>query len=603
LVLTGLTQSYSQNSHDAILDNLNASNFRIADSLIDVMPSSKKKSILAWQLNFLVNGKADLTSPKISEDSDPLTILYILQKGDIALKAENDNQVAFEAYRNAFIKAQKTKDVSLIKFSLYKINKLLYPNPELSNLLNDYVKEFASYRANANDSAYYDYYYYVIKSLKEQKEQIAFHKTTLKQVAEADIPYIKGKTNQMIGIQFDHYLKNKDSAIHYYKIALENFEKVTGINGKFGLFGAYNNLGVSFGESGNFQKAISYFNKAKQHIDDDLHKKSYLYLAISQAYNQAKNKDSAYYYLEAHRKSVEELKDHESAVALEAIETKYQTAEKEKQILVEQGKKERNSNIAIGLGSGLIAVIIIGFLAYKNTKKKKDIAEKQREIEINKTEKILKEQEINTIDAMISGQEKERQRLASDLHDSVGATLAAARLQFEHLHKNRDKGAQTNELFDKTSKLLEDAYTEVRTMSHIKNSGVIAKQGLLPAVQKLARNASVTSALNIEVQDFGLNERLENTLEISVFRILQELVTNIIKHAEASEASIAITQHEESLSIIVEDNGKGFTPLQIQKKEGMGLNSIERRIEHIEGTMEIDSTPGKGTSILIDIPL
>jgi len=485
LVLTGLTQSYSQNSHDAILDNLNASNFRIADSLIDVMPSSKKKSILAWQLNFLVNGKADLTSPKISEDSDPLTILYILQKGDIALKAENDNQVAFEAYRNAFIKAQKTKDVSLIKFSLYKINKLLYPNPELSNLLNDYVKEFASYRANANDSAYYDYYYYVIKSLKEQKEQIAFHKTTLKQVAEADIPYIKGKTNQMIGIQFDHYLKNKDSAIHYYKIALENFEKVTGINGKFGLFGAYNNLGVSFGESGNFQKAISYFNKAKQHIDDDLHKKSYLYLAISQAYNQAKNKDSAYYYLEAHRKSVEELKDHESAVALEAIETKYQTAEKEKQILVEQGKKERNSNIAIGLGSGLIAVIIIGFLAYKNTKKKKDIAEKQREIEINKTEKILKEQEINTIDAMISGQEKERQRLASDLHDSVGATLAAARLQFEHLHKNRDKGAQTNELFDKTSKLLEDAYTEVRTMSHIKNSGVIAKQGLLPAVQKL----------------------------------------------------------------------------------------------------------------------
>jgi len=132
---------------------------------------------------------------------------------------------------------------------------------------------------------------------------------------------------------------------------------------------------------------------------------------------------------------------------------------------------------------------------------------------------------------------------------------------------------------------------------------VIAKQGLLPAVQKLARNASVTSALNIEVQDFGLNERLENTLEISVFRILQELVTNIIKHAEASEASIAITQHEESLSIIVEDNGKGFTPLQIQKKEGMGLNSIERRIEHIEGTMEIDSTPGKGTSILIDIPL
>ena len=158
-------------------------------------------------------------------------------------------------------------------------------------------------------------------------------------------------------------------------------------------------------------------------------------------------------------------------------------------------------------------------------------------------------------------------------------------------------------MFQKTGSLLDEAYNEVRSMAHVKHSGVIAKEGLLPAVEKLARNASLQQSLQVEVQDFGLTERLEPSLEISIFRMIQELVTNIIKHANASEATIAITQHENSLNIIVEDNGKGFNATKFQQKEGMGLSSIERRVEFLEGTLEIDATPGKGTTILIDIPL
>ncbi len=224
-------------------------------------------------------------------------------------------------------------------------------------------------------------------------------------------------------------------------------------------------------------------------------------------------------------------------------------------------------------------------------------------MEVQKKEKILKDLELTTIDAMISGQEKERQRLASDLHDSVGATLAAAKLQFHHLSKNRKKGQQTEELFSKTGKLLDDAYTQIRSMAHVKNSGVLAKNGLLPAIQKLAKNASGINGLQIEVEDYGLEERLENSLEISVFRILQELVTNIIKHSDATQASIAINQYKDSLNIIVEDNGKGFEARILPQRDGMGLGSIEKRVEHMEGTMEVDSTLGKGTTILIDIPL
>ena len=205
---------------------------------------------------------------------------------------------------------------------------------------------------------------------------------------------------------------------------------------------------------------------------------------------------------------------------------------------------------------------------------------------------------------MIEGQEKERQRLASDLHDSVGATLSAAKLQFDHLSKNKDKLDELDALFSKTEKLLEDAYTEVRSMAHIKNSGVLAKNGLLPAIQKLAKNASGTNKLHIDVQEFGLDDRLENSLEITVFRIIQELVTNIIKHANAKEATISVTHHEDSLNIMVEDDGIGFNRLKLSKTdEGMGLDSIERRVEHLEGSMEVDSSEGNGTTIVIDIPI
>ncbi|WP_272973980.1 sensor histidine kinase, partial [Croceibacter atlanticus] len=109
-------------------------------------------------------------------------------------------------------------------------------------------------------------------------------------------------------------------------------------------------------------------------------------------------------------------------------------------------------------------------------------------------------------------------------------------------------------------------------------------------------------SLQVEVNHYGLEDRLDNNLEISIFRIIQELVTNIIKHANASEASITLTQHDDDLNIIVEDNGKGFN-LSAIDKQGLGLSSIEKRVNFLHGDINIDSTVGKGTTIIIDIPL
>lgn len=281
------------------------------------------------------------------------------------------------------------------------------------------------------------------------------------------------------------------------------------------------------------------------------------------------------------------------------LQIKYRTAEKEKQILLEQQRAITNRNwlilacVALFLGGG------IAVLLQKNTSKKRQLAEKEALLKQQRVDNLLKEQELVSIDAMIAGQEKERQKVANELHDDLGSLMATVKLHFNTIPVDKKDPSLRN-----AQKLLDEAYQKIRGMAHAKNSGVMAKEGLLPAVKKMARIITESNALAVTVEDYGLADRMENSLELTIFRILQELVANIIKHANATKASIQFTQHEDRLNIIVEDNGKGFDIAAVKRYQyGMGLGSIEKRIEHLEGVFTVDSVLGKGTSILIDIPV
>jgi len=118
----------------------------------------------------------------------------------------------------------------------------------------------------------------------------------------------------------------------------------------------------------------------------------------------------------------------------------------------------------------------------------------------------------------------------------------------------------------------------------------------------MAEKISIANKINIEVVHFGLDKRLDNTTEIDVFRIIQELTTNIIKHAEATEATINLSLYDNNLNVIIEDNGVGFEPERISANTGMGIESIKKRIKHRNGTFEIDSSINKGTSIIMNFP-
>ncbi|WP_109437219.1 sensor histidine kinase [Aquimarina sp. AU119] len=580
--------------------------------------NSKEKEILVWHIDARKNGIKD--SIFLNENNETISsynIMNLLRKGDIHNQSfiKNDSLI-LQSYRKALDLSIQKKDTLLTRLTFRKLLKFTFGNRKLFELLDEYLDIYNNYLKTPTDSAYYDYYKYTNISYRTNKPYIKVYKKALKSIEKKKNYLLQGTLYQILGIQQSHFNKKNDSAIYYFNKATEKYNKVSDldIEKEEKLFGIYNNLGVAYNYSNQPKIALQYFKKANKYKipKNSFLKKSYLYLAIAETHKNLKNFDSAYHYINKEKEALKQFNEYEIALKLNEIETKYQTVEKEKRIvqllnvnLKTEASRIRNRNFLIGSISILIVGFIIALLIYKNTRRKQRIAEQERQIEIQKTEKLLKDQELTAIDAMISGQEKERQRLANELHDNLGSTLATVKLHFQHLTKNRNNSKIENleELYAKTDHLLEEAYQKVRTIAHEKNSGVMANQGLLPAIKKFAKKASNGDALQIVVQDYGLEERLDNALEISIFRMIQELITNIIKHANATEVHISLTNHDSLLNIIIEDNGKGFDTKVISQKDGMGLRTIEKRIEHLEGTFEIDSTIGKGTNIIINIPI
>ncbi|WP_036150751.1 sensor histidine kinase [Maribacter forsetii] len=347
--------------------------------------------------------------------------------------------------------------------------------------------------------------------------------------------------------------------------------------------------------------AIQYIDSASiyKNQTDSVRSNYYLNYYYSSAYAMLGNYKLGY---NKFRKadSLKTFIDYErNAKEISALNVKYQTAEKEKQILEEKQKAQITRNWLIAATIALIFGAGIAILFQKNTTKKRKLAEQETLLKQERVDNLLKEQELVSIDAMIEGQEKERQRVANELHDDLGSLMATIKLHFSNV-----KGKDKDPALKQAQSLLEEAYQKVRGIAHSKNSGVMSSQGLLPAVKKMAQVISETNALEVSVEDFGMGERMENSLELSLFRTIQELVANTIKHAEATKLNIQISQYDDNLNIIIEDNGKGFDRTKLDKsKTGMGLTNIEKRIEHLEGNFTIDSVLGKGTSIIIDIPV
>ena len=220
----------------------------------------------------------------------------------------------------------------------------------------------------------------------------------------------------------------------------------------------------------------------------------------------------------------------------------------------------------------------------------------------NISEKLLIEKNLvqqQRTQAVLEAEERERIRIARDLHDGIGQTLAAARMTLGNfMSQKRIESPEIHSSLD----LLEDSIKEIREISHNMMPSSLTKFGLSSALKQFTNKVNAAGKLEIELQIVGFKERFDEKIELMLYRIIQEIISNIIRHAEAKRVNIELVRHDDELILIIEDDGRGFDTANTEN-HGIGLKNIATRVEYLNGNVNFDSSIGRGTSVVIEIPL
>lgn len=283
----------------------------------------------------------------------------------------------------------------------------------------------------------------------------------------------------------------------------------------------------------------------------------------------------------------------ETSKQIEELAARYEAAEKEKQIQQQQFEIAKRNYWIAGISGLLLLSGLLGYSYYRRSKLKQQ-ARLQQE--------ILKQQELAT-KAVIEAEEKERKRIAGDLHDGVGQMMSAARMNLSAIQSGLPfTTAEQKNSFEKVVRLIDESCREVRTVSHNMMPNVLTKTGLASAVKEFLDKID-KRIIKINFFSDGLDEKIDSNVETVLYRVIQECVNNTLKHAQATMLDISLVKDAEGISATIEDNGKGFDTSDATKFNGIGLKNIQSRIIYLKGTVEWDSIIGKGTVVTINIPV
>jgi signal transduction histidine kinase len=394
--------------------------------------------------------------------------------------------------------------------------------------------------------------------------------------------------------------KQYDKAASYYLKALKNREE---LNDKFGIGLSNMNLGELYKATNDFDKSILYLNKA---IETFLGVGSFInikqsYGLLAKAYEGKQDYRSAIKYFQLYAQYKDSVYTKANADKLAEMQTRFQTEKKDLEIAkqldeirITKAEVERKSIITYMLIISIILVLVFSYLLYNRYKLKQKAL---------MSAEMLHQQELRAR-SVIDAEEKERLRIARDLHDGVGQTLSAAKLNLSSLQSKLNlTEIETQSALKNAIDLVDDSVKEVRAVSHSMMPNALLKSGLVAAVREFIQKLSTIEHLKIDLEITGLNERLEQSTETVLFRVMQEIVSNIIRHAQANQITIQIIKHETELTIMIEDNGIGFDAGKMNEFNGIGLKNIVSRVEFLKGKVEFDSAAGKGTTVTIELPV
>ncbi len=409
------------------------------------------------------------------------------------------------------------------------------------------------------------------------------------------------------------------SNYHYWQKkwmeALDNIRMAiaanTVIRNRFQLVMLYKNIGQIHYQIGNKDSALYYYTAAmKESIETSQPiARMQTTLMLSEYYAATNNYTNAYRYLHWHIQLKDSTQQSATRNYTAYLEARFENSKKEAAIneleLINTQKEltvvKRNRLLLFG-GIGAASLLTILSLLYRNSRQKRSLAEKDKKIMDEKITFLENQQQIVSLQSMINGQETERTRIAKDLHDGLGGLFSTVKMHYSTLQTDTPQ-LTGNPLYKKTQELIGNASEELRRVAHNMMPEVLLKVGLPEALKDMSNNISSGKIVAVTFQSYGMEKRLAHSTEIMLYRIVQELLNNIIKHSSATIAIIQLNRDGNQLSLTVEDNGKGFNTEETAENQSMGISTVKSRVKYLNGQLSIDSQENVGTTVMINILL
>jgi signal transduction histidine kinase len=391
---------------------------------------------------------------------------------------------------------------------------------------------------------------------------------------------------------YQFLMGNIDSALVYYFKAKTIGEKLNDVRV---LSVSYSNIAEAYENQNHIDEAIQAYNKCIELSKPQKLKEQLLfcYSQLAGIYQKKGNFPEAIQFLKLQQAVKDSILNVTSAKQINELQTKYDTEKKERTIQ-EQRFELAQKNYWI---AGIVGLLILGGLLSFSVYRSNRLAQAKK-----LQEEIMRQQDIAT-KAVIQAEENERKRIAGDLHDGIGQTMSAAKMNLSSIESRLDfKNEEDKIAFEKIVCLVDESCKEVRSVSHNMMPNALLKSGLSSAVKEFIDKID-SRVLKVNLYSEGLHERLDNNVETVLYRVIQECVNNVIKHSGANELDISLIKDADGIAATIEDNGKGFAVAEKMNAAGIGLKNIRTRIEYLKGTVDFDSAEGKGTLVAIHVPL
>lgn len=367
------------------------------------------------------------------------------------------------------------------------------------------------------------------------------------------------------------FQKKYDSANYYYKKVIE----LSKTKNPAAYLGALTFYAESLSETGRHDEAIAYIKEAANFAMDSnvaTKDKTHVMHLYGRVLNNSGNFQSAYKFNDSAYQLLASDYQKINAQAYAESESKFKNQILQYQIEVEQQKK----NQLYYLVAGLIILAAFVFLWLQNRNHKRIAREKSRQKQIS-------------IDAFIEGEEKEKARIGRELHDGIAQEIVGVKLAMHQQHADP-------KLIDELTRISLD----IRNISHELMPLTLKEYGLKLAIEDICQKILAPSGIQYEIHSSLPDERMANKIEITLYRIFQELAHNIIKHSHATEVLVQLRKMNNHILLVVEDNGKGMTE---EKKNGIGISNLKSRVQLLDGNLQYDSSDNEGTTAIVRVPV